>query len=788
MTMMFHPPVAAVKTIGWPEVFGFNHGDDPFWANVRRAQIVSVARYVPFNITCIAINVAALGIVMRDAITPTIFGGYGVALLAMCAMWLARWNYRRQSSRGKPTSQRVTVWIVAVEVVSFGVWWSLLVFQMLPLASANQQIYLLILSLAIMGATGFANSTLPACAIIQVVLIAIATILGLAERTSLADWPIKLCFLTFAVIISRGVMVATFSMMARMRTEAEHDEQSAVIALLLSEFEANSADWLFEVDADWRLTHVSQRFAHVAGQPRALMLGQDLLAIFGGSQRGAESRAAIRALTEHFAHARPFRDLVLPVLAGGATRWWQVSGTPKIDARGAFTGYRGVGSDVTDVRASHEQIAHLARFDPLTGLANRSLLRERLDEALMRSTRTRTGCALLFLDLDRFKTVNDTLGHLAGDRLLRDVAARLRQAMGAEAHIGRLGGDEFAVVLPDSSLARAEAASRAIVATLSRPFEIDGVPVTIGASVGFAIGPADGATVDLLLRSADLALYEVKGSGRGAACRFLPAIKDKADERRMMEADLRGALAKGQFRLAYQPVVDANDEGVVGFEALLRWHHPVLGLIAPLKFIPIAEETRTIIEIGAWVIREACRQAALWPSHIRIAVNLSPVQFDDPHLAKIVSAALADSGIAPDRLELEITESLFLNEQAATVAMLQELKAIGIRFALDDFGTGYSSLGYLQKVTFSRIKIDRSFVQHASAPGGEAVAIIQAIVALATSLGMATTAEGTETREEFETIRALGCLQVQGYLFGRPMSADDAMGLVIKPFRLKAVA
>ncbi len=785
MTAMFRPPVAEAKAIGWAEVFGFNHGRDPFWAAVRGTQLALVSRYVPFNVGCVAVYIVALGFILRGAGDPAVLAAFAAALIALVAVWVAGWIERRHRP-ATATATRTETLQVALKILAFGALWALFMLYILPRASVSQQVYLSLLSLAVMGMCGFATSVLPLCSALLVTMVAGAAIAGLPSNGAMAAWPVDLCVATFAVAIVRGVMVTSFSMMARMRTEAEHAEQAAVIGMLLSEFEANGSDWLFEVDVDWRLTHVSPRFALVAKRPREWMLGQDLLPLLGGGQRGAEARSAIAALTAHFAHARPFRDIVAPVVIDDETRWWQLSGTPKHDARGRFAGYRGVGSDITDIRLSHDRIAHLARFDPLTGLANRSLLRERLEDALARSTRTRTGCALLFVDLDRFKAVNDTLGHLAGDRLLREVAARLRQAMGAEAHIGRLGGDEFAIVLPESSPARAGAASQAIVETLSHPFDVDGVPVSIGASVGFAIGPGDGATVDVLLRSADLALYEVKGSGRGAACRFVPAIKEKADERRAMEADLRDALAAGEFRLAYQPVVDAADERIVGFEALLRWHHPVLGLIPPTKFIPVAEETGLIVEIGSWVIGEACRQARQWPDHVRVAVNLSPVQFDDPRLVDRVRTALADAGLAADRLELEITESLFMNERPATVAMLAELKAIGIRFALDDFGTGYSSLGYLQKVAFSRIKIDRSFVQHATEPAGEAVAIIQAIVALATSLGMSTTAEGTETREEFEVIRKLGCLQVQGYLTGRPMAAAEATALVVR--RLRAVA
>ena len=397
--------------------------------------------------------------------------------------------------------------------------------------------------------------------------------------------------------------------------------------------------------------------------------------------------------------------------------------------------------------------------------------------------RTGKSCALLFIDLDRFKAVNDTLGHGAGDRLLRETAGRLRDAIGGGATIARLGGDEFAVMLPDASARRAETIARAIVARLAQPFDLDGHAASIGASVGFALGPDDGASVDKLLKNADLALYEVKSNGRGAACRFVPAIAQKADERRALETDLAVALERGELALAFQPVVEASDEHIVGFEALLRWRHPVLGNIPPDKFIPVAEATGLIVPIGAWVIETACAWAARWPAHVRIAVNLSPVQIDDPQLIETVQRALRVNGLDPGRLELEITESLFLNEKPATIATLAALRGLGVAFALDDFGTGYSSLGYLQKAAFSRIKIDRSFVSRALQPGSEAGAIIQAIVTLAHSLDMTTTAEGTETRAEFEFCRKIGCEQVQGYLFGRPMPPEEATALV-RPMKL----
>ena len=778
--MMFRPPAATVTPVSWLQVFGFRQDSDALWGQVRATQLTILRRHLPFNLSVMIVNLAAIGYRLRGIGDMN----FMVMLSAMLAVVLAAVLYR---SRRRPRAAAdagvgpLELWTVTAEVVAIGLCWGLLILHLLPRATLDQQMLLLLLSLTAVGASSFANAILPVAGVAIVVSINFAVLVGLPRGSPLATWPVLLAFVTFALLMIRGMMVTTLAMIVRLQTQGAVRDQSEVIALLLSEFETNGSDWLLEVDQAGILTHVSPRFAQVAGLPRETMVGMPLLSLLGKHGDG-DGDAALQRLTDLFIARQPFRDVIVPVPApSGERRWWQLSGTPKLDAAGRFTGYRGVGSDVTEMRNSKDRLTQLARYDPLTGLVNRSFLRDRVATALRIANGSTRGCALLFVDLDRFKQVNDSLGHYAGDQLLREVAQRLREALGESATIGRLGGDEFAVLLQDVSADEADVVAGALIVALAEPFQFDQHKVVVGASIGYACGPADGATVDRLLRSADLALYEVKRTGRGRACRFVPAIQERADERRALEHDLRGALANHELVLAFQPVMDVSDERLVGFEALLRWHHPTRGVIPPLKFIPIAEETRLIVPIGAWVIEEACRWARRWPTNLQVAVNLSPAQFDDRRLPAIVRAALTDNGIAPERLELEITESLFLNEQPSTMALLTEMKAIGVTFALDDFGTGYSSLGYLHKAAFSRIKIDRSFVQRATAHGGEAVAIIQAIVALAASLGMTTTAEGAETRAEFEAIRSLGCSQVQGYLFGRPMTAEAATELALAP-------
>ena len=777
MSMIFRPPTTVIAPISWAQVFGFCQDGDAFFSRVRAAQLAALHRFVPFNVTLMSINVLVLLWTLRAIADFTFLVRWGVVMSGLALLWSLHFLRIRQRgvANAVPFSQ---FWLITAEVSGFAVSWAVMILHLMPQAGIEAQALLMLMALVAMGAAGLSAMAMPACGIGMVVVIGTVTLVSVPPGSILSVPMIALAFATFGLVVARGILVSTRALMERMRSEDRLAEGNEVVRLLLSEFESNGSDWLMEVDADGRLTHVSPRLAEVAARQREDLLGLSLLALLGDERRG-RGRSSVKALTGAFSARRGFRDITIPVAVGGETRWWALSGTPKTNALGQFAGYRGVGRDVTEARRSHDRIIELARYDPLTGLANRALFRESLGENLARATRTGRGCGLLFIDLDHFKSVNDTLGHAAGDRLLRETAKRMEAAVGGHATLARLGGDEFAVLLPDASLRRVKGVADAIIAAMAAPFAIDGQPVRIGASIGYALGPVDGATHDKLLKAGDLALYEAKSHGRGIACRYLPELWERAEERRTLEADLATALERNELALAFQPVVDAADESITGFEALLRWNHPVLGAIPPMQFIPVAEETGQIVAIGHWVIATACAWAAHWPAHVRVAVNLSPAQIGDPGLVAVVERALRQNRLDPARLELEITETLFLDEKAATIETLAALRGLGVSFALDDFGTGYASFGYLQKAAFSRIKIDRSFVARALQPNGEASAIIQAIVTLAHSLDMTTTAEGTETRAEFELCRALGCAQMQGYFFGRPMPPEEATALVI---------
>ena len=427
--------------------------------------------------------------------------------------------------------------------------------------------------------------------------------------------------------------------------------------------------------------------------------------------------------------------------------------------------------DITEQRRTKIKIEHMAHHDALTDLANRVLLNERLEQALNRIRRDEM-VAIHHLDLDQFKAVNDTLGHHGGDELLKIVASRLRLLVRETDTIARMGGDEFAIVQVAADPTEATALAQRIIGAIGEPFDIDGHHAVIGVSIGIAVGPGDGLLPEELLRNADLALYRAKGDGRGTFRFFEPEMDLHMQARRIMEQDLRKALPAGEFELYYQPVINLANSEISGFEALIRWNHPTQGMVAPNAFIPLAEEIGFIVPMGEWVIREACATVARWPEDIHVAVNISAVQFRSPGLMQVILGALAASGLNPTRLELEITESVLLQDKEATLATLHQLRQLGVRIAMDDFGTGYSSLTYLQCFPFDKIKIDRSFVKDITDNAGS-LNIVRAVAGLATGLGMKTTAEGVETKEQLDTITSEGCTEVQGFLFSRPLPARE---------------
>nr|WP_281376455.1 EAL domain-containing protein [Sphingomicrobium lutaoense] len=528
--------------------------------------------------------------------------------------------------------------------------------------------------------------------------------------------------------------------------------------------------WFWETDAEGRLTYLSKNVAEQIEMFGIKTIGEPLASVFRLDQGDAQHS---RSLNFHIVSRTSFSNYPVRGVRGLSESWWSMSGRPWFDNDGELKGFVGSGTDLTKTRKQEATIRRLALTDSLTGLANRQQMQDNLSGLLNGSLRTKPLCALMMLDLDGFKGVNDTLGHPVGDSLLIQVAERLSSAVAEVGIVGRLGGDEFQIlVLEDRSRESLSRLGFKIIDEISAPYSVDGYSITISCSIGISLADAD-SNPETLVRNADIALYAAKASGRATCFFFEDEMLANAQRRKKLEDDLRTALSSDQFKLMYQPIVATQSEELTGFEALLRWTHPTEGDIAPSEFIPVAEDCGLIQQIGDWVIRSATRIIAELPEDLRVAVNVSAIQFSNPTLLSTLANAIAESQIDPSRLELEITESVFVDNEGRSEKTFRALKDLGVRLALDDFGTGYSSLSYLQDTPFDKIKIDQSFVRGAVDPRSRNSAIIESIVALSKALNMETTAEGVEHQDEIELIRKLGCSHIQGYVYGPAMDITD---------------
>ncbi len=534
-----------------------------------------------------------------------------------------------------------------------------------------------------------------------------------------------------------------------------------------------SSDWYWEQDANFRFTQMSSKVYEFSldaeehiGRTRWEM---PLLNV------SAEQWEAHKSL---LAAHEPFQDFIYQRHdTNGNLRTISASGRPIFDEQGRFKGYRGTGRDITVQKQVEEQILHMAHHDALTQLPNRTLLHDRIGQAIAQAQRNREVLALLFIDLDRFKTVNDSLGHPVGDRLLKAVGERLMTCTRGSDTVARIGGDEFVVLLADLKQPEdARHVAQKVLDSLSEPLTIDGHELKVTPSIGICAYPHDGEDVETLMRNADTAMYYAKQMGRNNFQFFTQAMNDAAQERLVLENDLRHALERGEFALHYQPLLDLKTGGIIGFEALVRWLHPQRGMVAPSQFIPAAEETGLIGPIGEWVLREACSQARVWhlAGHppLQVSVNCSAQQFQQEGFVETVGGILRETGLPANRLDLEITESVIIQRSEEVIARFQAFDDMGVRISIDDFGTGYSSLSYLKRFAIHQLKIDQSFVRDISSDPGDA-AIVSAIIAISHSLGLEVVAEGVETAEQLAFLRSLGCDAAQGYYFSRPVPAEE---------------
>ncbi|RJS93233.1 bifunctional diguanylate cyclase/phosphodiesterase [Salinisphaera sp. Q1T1-3] len=558
------------------------------------------------------------------------------------------------------------------------------------------------------------------------------------------------------------------SLQRKIQLEQQTDELSQradTIALLLHEYQDESSDWLWKVDADNRLLDVSERFARAFDRSVEQLEGVPIARVLTAADVGGNGEAC-RLLATRLGDRQSFRDLIVPGMAGDERRWWSISGRPVHDRNDGAGVFRGVMADVTAEQLAREAVYNLAHHDALTGLPNRLTFFNRLASMLERKNAPQV--AVITLDLDGFKLANDKYGHPVGDAILKGVADRLREVASDIGLVARIGGDEFVIKTLLADRAALGTLCDDLINALSCPYEIKDLLIRIGVSAGVAISPGDGTKADTLLKNSDAALYRSKQAGRGQYRFFDHRADRQTKQRAAMLQDLRDAIALEEFVLYYQPFIASDSGDVTGYEALIRWRHPERGMVSPADFIPLAEESGLIVPIGEWVLGRACADAMAWQDNRRVAVNISAAQFQDQSLPDRIQRALTESGLPPGLLEIELTESVLVEDIDDALSMLCRIRALGVKIALDDFGTGYSSLSYLRTLSFDRVKIDRSFVNDVITEPGSSV-IIRAVGDIARGLGMTLIAEGVETREQAELLRDKGCQELQGFFYGRPV-------------------
>lgn len=708
-----------------------------------------------------------LGMVMRSSISLATLAALFSALLLLTAMRLATMRQYLNLGIDEAGALRLRQ-EVTLQALANGCVWGSGVLLLMRAGTADEIGLMAMITAGVLCAGAVTYGTLPAAAHSFVITLTLGALGGFAlgdVRFSLTSSALLICYV---LVLLRAIDHGYAMLCVRLTREAELDDTANTVKLLLNDFEQQGSDWLWEVNDVGIIVAPSMRFAEAACRPIETLDGAPLITLFNQSPE-------VAILHDHIRHFRAFRDLSLPLTIDGEPHWWSLSGRP-VDAPGGGQRLRGVASDISAARNAEVKVAHMAHYDGLTELPNRVMFNEMLNHAINRR-RANAQLAALSLDLDHFKSINDTLGHPAGDELLKIVGRKLEACVGQYDLVARLGGDEFAVLLTEGqSHASVSALATRIIEALSQPVDLGGNHALCGTSIGIAMIPDDGESVDELMKKVDLALYASKTNGRNRFSFYEPGMDVAAQARREIELDLRAAMIRNELELHYQPLIMVDSAKTVGYEALIRWNHPAKGLIMPDDFVPIAEETGLIVQLGEWVIRNAIAEAARWSEPLGISVNLSPAQMKSAGLISTIMNALSANDVAPERLELEITESVLMHESASNLATLHRLRALGVRIALDDFGTGYSSLNYLRSFPFDKIKIDRCFVQDLDRRE-DCQAIIRAITGLANSLGMITTAEGVESKEQLEKLRGDGCTQVQGFLFSKAVPAHELTNL-----------
>lgn len=780
----------------WTHFFKIYEADSEVAAGFRAQQIQSILRLTPLTMLANTFNMLVILFLFVSTNKDMAVFIWCLVLGLVIFIGAKAWVKQRHSSMPTKASLRA-IRRATLHAFLLGCIWGVLPILALDNQLNDRTVLLISVVTGMICAGGFALSTVPQAAFLYVGSLTLCCELALIKAGLLVYWPLNILLGLYAFIICSAVIASARTYGARLMAEAAAAHQQQVIELLLHDFESHASDWLWELDTKGNLYRPSSRVSALFGVSQAQLHQTEFIRLLQDHCTTIESDPLLKKLQEHLKTQTPFFELVVPVTIKKQMRWWQLTAKPLFSHQGTFQGWRGVGSDITEKRQAELEMQRLANFDSLTNLANRHFFSLALEKA--RGQQTANPFALFLLDLDNFKNVNDSLGHAVGDKVLQIAAKRLQTSTRSQDVIARLGGDEFALIsFGDANNLGASQLAQRLLTAFEAPFFVDGKNLLIGCSIGIALAPEHGQDANSLLKNADMALYAAKSAGRNTFRFYESGMEKAAQDKLHLLNDMRAALEEhaatnkllnkhfnsdadwpitpilGQFEIHFQPQINLSNQDIVGFEALIRWRHPELGLIPPSQFIPIAEESNLIVPIGTWILVESCKYAAKWSASWRIAVNLSPVQFRDPNLVPVIRWALRVSRLPAERLELEITESLLIQDNVSAQQKLAEVRALGVRIALDDFGTGYSSLAYLRSFPLTKLKIDRSFITRLSSDTSS-LAIINAIIQVAEALKLETTAEGIESQLEAEILRHCGCNNAQGFYFSKPLPLNAAM-------------
>lgn len=742
-------------------------------AQFRAHQLDACLKLTPWVIVASTLNSSiVLGFLYTSTASPILHSLGLVWLLLVvgaAANGMKRWRLMRQGAALTQVSLR-TLNRATRNAAMYAALWGLFFAVAYPAMQLPGQKVVAAVAVGMICAGGFIFAPIPAAAILYVVIMALGFEIGLLRQVWTSEMlSLSILLLIYIILIIHTIHAMARNLGARLVAEAESIQQVEMIGLLLNDFESHTSDWLWELNARGELEYVSVRMEGDLARSKDRLLGSHFIDLLTSLQANPneEKILALQTLQAALRKQQPFKRVDIPVEINGQNHWWSLSAKPLFNDQGELVSWRGVGTDVTRTRRDSETMNFLANYDALTGLANRHQFRQQLQSMHARP------CTLFLLDLDDFKAANDRYGHSVGDQVLQLAASRLKSQLRSTDLFSRLGGDEFALLTwgePDEHRLR-ELATR-LIECLSDPLSVDGLQIKVGTSIGIARSSINPGSPEELLQFADMALYAAKDAGGSTYCFFSHEMKQREQNRLILIDELKMAIERRQFLLLYQPQFLLQDASLSGVEALVRWNHPERGWVSPGEFIPIAEQTSLILPLGAWILEEACREGAGWAQPVPVAVNISAVQFADPGFVATVHSVLQRTGLPAHRLELEITESLLIEDKTTVLQTLQSLNQLGVRIALDDFGTGYSSLAYLRNFPLKKLKIDGAFVRRLT-ENSQSNAIVRTIIALGQALNLDVTAECIETQQQYDTLRTMGCTSVQGYWMAQPMSAAE---------------